>query len=47
MEDADVDPLQARLRQIGADLGSRLQQVDVGLGMEVDREDGDSGQARK
>ena len=40
MEDAELDPLHARSRRIGADLGSQLRQVDVEMEMEVDTEDG-------
>ena len=40
VEDAELDPMQARFRQIGADLGNQLRQVDVEQDMEVGRGDG-------
>ena len=45
VEDSEIDPLQARFRPIGADLGSQLRQVDLGKEMEGDREDGESTQS--
>ena len=35
-----MEPVQARFRQSGADLGSQLRRVDVEKDMEADREDG-------
>ena len=40
VEEAELDLLQARFRQIGTDVGCRLRQVDVGKKMVVDRDDG-------
>ena len=42
VEDAESDPVRARFRRIGSDLGGQLRQVDVGTDLEVDRGSGSS-----
>ena len=42
MDDAKLDPAQARVRQIGAALGALLEQVDAEKDAEADRENGKS-----
>ena len=37
VEDAELDPVRARFRRIGSDLGGQLRQVDVETDLEVDR----------